>query len=101
MLLSSQSHVLLSETPLCTTDPCFLGCKSKAGCHLYGHLRVSDFLPVGLPQEGEITARGVESESSDEECAGSANISRVWDSRPDDEQEEIPLGSDFVMHDFQ
>ena len=22
--------------------------KSKAGCHLYGHLRVSDFLPVGF-----------------------------------------------------
>jgi hypothetical protein len=76
--------------------------KSKAGCHLYGHLRVSDFLPVGLPREDEITARGIDSESSDEECAGSANISRVFDCMPgDDDEEEIPLGSDFGMHDFQ
>ena len=75
--------------------------KSKAGCHLYGHLRVSDFLPVGLPQEGEITERGAESQSSDEECAGSANISRAFDSLPGDEEDELPLGSDFAMHDFQ
>ena len=75
--------------------------KSKAGCHLYGHLRVSDFLPVGLPREGEITERGVESQSSDEECAGSSKIFRAFECRPDDEQEEIPLDSDFAMHDFQ
>ncbi len=33
--------------------------KSRAGCRLYGRLRVTDFLPVGEPKESEVLERGV------------------------------------------
>lgn len=76
--------------------------KSKAGCYLYGNLRVSDFLPVGLPREDEHIARSIDSESSDEECAGNPNISRRFDCRPGDSDDELPLKNpDFAMHDFE
>ena len=32
--------------------------KSRAGCCLYGRLRVTDFLPVGEPKETEVLQRG-------------------------------------------
>ena len=32
--------------------------RSRAGCFLYGKLRVTDFLPVGEPKEDEVTERG-------------------------------------------
>ena len=38
--------------------------KSRAGCHLYGKLRRSDFLPVGPEQENEVLERGYSSVSS-------------------------------------
>ena len=56
---------------------------------------------MGLPKEAEITELGVKSQSSDEDCAGSAKIFRAFECRPDDEQDELPLDSDFGMHDFQ
>ena len=43
--------------------------RSREGCFLYGRIRRTDFLPVGEPQEHEVTERGIESESSDEEDA--------------------------------
>ena len=73
--------------------------KSKAGCHLYGHLRVSDFLPVGLPREDEITERGVHSESSDEACAGNPEMARLFDASDDEESPPV-FNQDFEMHDF-
>ena len=40
--------------------------QSRAGCHWYGKLRRSDFLPVGEDKEDEVLERGVESESTSE-----------------------------------
>ena len=39
---------------------------SRLGCHLYGRIRRTDFLPVGEEREGEATERGYESLSSDD-----------------------------------
>ena len=44
--------------------------KSRAGCFLYGKLRVTDFLPVGEEKEDEVLERGFESETSDEDERG-------------------------------
>ena len=38
--------------------------RTKAGCFLYGRLRVSDFLPVGKSCEDDVVERGYESMSS-------------------------------------
>ena len=40
--------------------------KSCEGCHVYGKLRRSDFLPVGAEREGEVLERGYESVDSDD-----------------------------------
>ena len=39
--------------------------RSRGGCYLYGKVRRTDFLPVGLPQEDEVLTRGYDSEGSD------------------------------------
>ena len=41
--------------------------RSREGCYLYGRIRRTDFLPVGEAQEDEITERGMESASTDED----------------------------------
>ena len=41
--------------------------KSRGGCHVYGKLRRTDFLPVGPEQEDEVLERGYESVSSDDD----------------------------------
>ena len=41
--------------------------KSRAGCHLFGKLRRSDFLPVGEEKESDALERGYLSLSSDDE----------------------------------
>ena len=41
--------------------------KTRAGCFLYGKLRVTDFLPVGEAKDDELLERGVQSETSDED----------------------------------
>jgi hypothetical protein len=41
--------------------------KSRAGCHLYGRLRRSDFLPVGDEKESDVLERGYDSVSSDDD----------------------------------
>ena len=38
--------------------------KSRSGCHVYGKLRRSDFLPVGEELEEEVLVRGYDSVSS-------------------------------------
>ena len=40
--------------------------KTRAGCYLYGKLRVSDFLPAGEAKEDEVLERGCYSVSSDD-----------------------------------
>ena len=40
--------------------------QSRAGCHWFGKLRRSDFLPVGEEKEDEVLERGFESESTAE-----------------------------------
>ena len=40
--------------------------QSRGGCHWFGKLRRSDFLPVGEEQEDEVLERGYESESTAE-----------------------------------
>ena len=39
--------------------------RSRAGCHLYGKLRQSDFLPVGIDRDDEVWERGEDSMNSD------------------------------------
>ncbi len=41
--------------------------KSRSGCHLYGKLRRTDFLPVGAPREDEVLERGLLSASSEDD----------------------------------
>ena len=40
--------------------------RSSAGCHLYGKLRQTDFLPVGEPSDEEVLERGYYSVSDDD-----------------------------------
>ena len=40
--------------------------RSRVGCHLYGKLRQSDFLPVGEDKEDEVWERGIDSMDEDE-----------------------------------
>ena len=44
---------------------------TRRGCHLYGKLRRSDFLPVGEEQEDEVLERGIYSEDSCSDSEGS------------------------------
>ena len=44
--------------------------KTQSGCHLWGKVRRTDFLPVGEESEHEVLQRGYLSESSDDECGG-------------------------------
>lgn len=59
--------------------------QTRCGCHLYGKVRRSDFLPVGEEKEDEVLTRGIESESesgSDTggfECAGWAGAEDIFD----------------------
>jgi hypothetical protein len=39
--------------------------RTRAGCHLYGKLRQSDFLPVGIDRDDEVWERGEDSMNSD------------------------------------
>ena len=41
--------------------------KSRAGCHVYGKLRRTDFLPVGEEKESDVLERGYYSLSSDDD----------------------------------
>ena len=41
--------------------------RSRSGCHLFGYLRRSDFLPVGPEKEDEQIERGIYSDESDED----------------------------------
>ena len=70
--------------------------RTQAGCHLYGKLRATDFLPVGPEQEDEQLYRGVESASAssenDERSSNDSDGGVSWnnpsDEDPDDTEEE-------------
>ena len=52
----------------CTRGYGYVACsrfKTRDGCYLYGKLRRTDFLPVGVEQEDEVLERGYESAESD------------------------------------
>ena len=76
--------------------------KSRSGCHLHGNLRVSDFLPVGEPQEGEITERGYLSLDSDD-SDGPGFERAMAHRRYDDSEPEMDMiqPAEDMMHDFQ
>ena len=44
--------------------------RSRAGCFVYGKLRMTDFLPVGEQTEEEVVSRGLQSETDDSEEEG-------------------------------
>jgi hypothetical protein len=44
--------------------------RTRAGCHLYGKLRLSDFLPVGVDRDDEVWERGDSSQTSGSEYEG-------------------------------
>ena len=44
--------------------------RSRAGCHVIGKLRRTDFLPVGDEKDTEVLERGYESKSSGDEGCG-------------------------------
>ena len=78
----------------------YVGCsrfKSRAGCHLYGVLRQSDFLPVGADKEEEHWERGYDSlNSSDSEYEGNRNVGGEFDeddSDPEGEYECVDICS--------
>ena len=48
--------------------------KTRAGVHVFGKLRRTDFLPVGDEKEDEVLERGILSETSDEDEIGMEHI---------------------------
>ena len=60
--------------------------RTRKGCHLYGILRQSDFLPVGADKEGEHWERGYDSlNESDSEYEGHRHMGYSLEGESDDE----------------
>ena len=75
--------------------------RTQAGCHLYGTLRATDFLPVGPEQPDEQLYRGAQSESvsesdyrgsEDSDCSVSWN--RMSDESEDEREEAVSRSED-------
>ena len=65
--------------------------RTQAGCHLYGKLRATDFLPVGPEQEDEQLYRGVDSESvseSDERSSNDSDGGISWNNPSDEDSDD-------------
>ena len=63
--------------------------RSRAGCHLFGVLRQSDFLPVGADKDSEHWERGYDSlNSSDSEYEGHRHVHGAFDSGDSDSESE-------------
>ena len=65
--------------------------RTQAGCHLYGKLRATDFLPVGPEQEDEQLYRGPESESvseSDDRSSNDSDGGVSWNNPSEEESEQ-------------
>ena len=71
--------------------------RTRNGCHLYGKLRRTDFLPVGEETEGEVLERGCQSESDDDEDGPGGDWvlqadSSIFDAfEPSDQANELAL----------
>lgn len=62
---------------------------SRLGCHLYGRIRRTDFLPVGEDRDDEVLEREYDSvDSSDDEDRGMQYNFVLSDS---DEDPELPI----------
>ena len=56
--------------------------RTRGGCYIYGHLRRTDFLPVGGDEDDEVLEHGYDSLSDDDEdgrgleyaCEGSSDV---------------------------
>lgn len=74
--------------------------KSRAGCYLYGKLRRTDFLPVGMQRDDEQVERGYESATTDSEDEG---YRRVYEDGDSDYEETITsaFNTGIVTTDFQ
>ena len=63
--------------------------RSREGCHLYGILRQSDFLPVGADRDDEHWERGYDSlNSSDSEYEGHRHVPGAFNSSDSDSESE-------------
>ena len=63
---------------------------SRAGCHLYGKLRRTDFLPVGQGNESEVLERGYASVSSDDEEGHGLEYAFASGEEEDDSEHDGP-----------
>ena len=53
--------------------------RTRGGCYLYGHMRRTDFLPVGVEDEAEVLERGYDSLSDDDEDGGGRGLEYACD----------------------
>ena len=60
--------------------------RERLGVYLYGKVRRTDFLPVGEDQEDEVTERGYDSQSSDDDDDEYA-MQRMYEARQDGAEE--------------
>ena len=67
--------------------------RSRAGCYLYGKLRMTDFPPVGEEREDEVTKRGYQSETDDSEEEGMEHAFQGGDSSDSESDGEYGRGS--------
>ena len=76
--------------------------KSRYGCHLYGKLRRTDFLPVGEDKEDEVLERGYSSVSS--QGSDGAGLEYAFPEEDSDSDQEYEVGQDdhgSICVDFQ
>ena len=76
--------------------------KNRAGVHVFGRLRRTDFLPVGEEKEADVLERGIDSESSDgsDDEEGDHGLQYAFGARSDDESEAGVLEDQFIACDF-
>ena len=79
--------------------------QSREGCHIFGKLRRTDFLPVGLDKEDEVLERGYDSLDSDNE-EGCGLEYAFQGNEQDEEDDDVAdptenCGNELVDVDFQ
>ena len=72
--------------------------RSRAGCHVFGKLRRSDFLPVGEPKEDEVLERGYESRDSDVDGGTGMEYMDMYASRWVQEDDTAVSDEDLSQH---
>ena len=74
--------------------------RNRSGCHLFGKLRMTDFLPVGEEREDEVTKRGYQSETDDSEDEGMEHAFQGGASSEDEGMSEDEGIEDGMEHAF-